>query len=156
MDKNLLYEYAQLMAGRRSHIGDSFYKNQKDYEIEAMQPKLAEQKRAKAYYLIWFVYRYILRRRTLEDTEPYANEETLRKYRLLSYVKHSLYLGLEQEIRFHKPEDIHIILEILYCRYNLIEQFDCFIRNTKKLRRRNCEEVKEKYRVILEEMGIEI
>lgn len=130
MDKNLLYSYAQVLSGKKKQIQMHLPKAQREYMTELDEIRITEEYRNRAYYLIWFVYRYVLGCKTLEETKPYANEETLKKYRLLSYILHnSLYVGVDKEICFRKAEDIDIILEILYNRYDFFEQMECFIRH---------------------------
>lgn len=138
MNHNLLYKYAAVLSGKRR----TFYsKNaEKDESVNA------EEKKKNVCYLIWFVYRYILQCRTLEETIPYQNEEILKKYKLSSFFINNAVFICNDEIYFRKKkEDIAIILEILYGRYTLWEQFDCFIRNTTGVRRKRCIAAKEKY-----------
>ena len=137
MDKNLLYKYADLLSGKSGRF--NFFDN--DIQKEEKE----EQKKSKVYYLIWIVYRYALQCRTYEETIPYQNEETLKKYRLHSWIINEYIFLCNGEICFRKTEDIAIILEILYNRYDLWQQFDCVIRNTGGVRRKRCMEAKEKY-----------
>lgn len=146
-DKNLLYEYAQVLTGRKKQI--RFMSQNVITEYEEMEQ--AEKKKKKAYYLIWFVYRYILRCKTLDEAMQYANTETLTKFRLSSYVLNAtIYIGngLDKELCFRKIEDIEMILEILYNRYDFFEQLDCFQRHTIKYRQKKCLSVIEKYQEI--------
>lgn len=151
MDKNLLYSYAQVISGEKKQLQAS--KSSKADITEADEIKMAEKSRNRAYYLIWFVYRYVLKCKTLNETKPYANEETLKKYHLNSYIIHNcLYIGINKEICFRKAEDIIIILEILYNRYGFFEQMECFIRNTKNVRQNRCKQVKKKYEEMFEKI----
>lgn len=116
-----------------------------------MNSEWLKKAEARAYYLIWFVYRYVLNCKTLDETKQYANEETLKKYHLKSYIVHNcLYIGANKDICFRKTEDIGIILEILYNRYGFFEQMECFIRNTKNVRQNRCRQAMEKYREMFE------
>lgn len=137
MNHNLLYKYADVLSEKKRH----FYNKDSEKDISVN----AEEKKKNVCYLIWFVYRYILQCRTLEETIPYQNQEILKKYHLHSLIKHESVFICNSEICFRKPEDIAIILEILYGRYTLWEQFDCFIRNTKGVRQKRCIVAKEKY-----------
>lgn len=137
MNHNLLYKYAAVLSGKKRH----FYNTDAEKDVSVN----AEEKKKNACYLIWFVYRYILQCETLEETVPYRNEDILKKYKLKSLLKHETVFICNDEIRFRKTEDIAIILEILYGRYTLWEQFDCFIRNTTGIRRKRCIAAKEKY-----------
>lgn len=138
MNHNLLYKYAAVLSGKRRHF--KIADGEKDVSVNA------EEKKKNACYLIWFVYRYILQCRTLEETIPYQNEEILKKYKLSSYFVNDAVFICNDEIHLRKKSgDIAIILEILYGRYTLWEQFDCFIRNTKGIRQKRCIKAKEKY-----------
>lgn len=151
VDKNLLYNYAQVIDGSMKQLQDS--KSHRGGLSESEELMIAQQRRDNAYYLIWFVYRYVLQCKTLEDTIPYANEETLKKYRLNSYIINNyLYVGIDKDICFRKSEDINIILEILYNRYGFFEQMECFIRHTSNIRRKRCIQAMEKYKEILSNM----
>ncbi len=140
MDKNLLYKYMELLSGKKNHIYGVDYHVSKEMQ--------QEQRKQTACYLIWFTYRYVLNCKTLEETVPYQNKEILKKYKLLSFITNTAVFLCNDEICFRKPEDITMILEILYNRYDLWEQFDCFIRNTEGIRRKRCVKAKEKYQEI--------
>ena len=95
----------------------------------------AESKRNNAFYIIWFVFRYVLGCVTLEQAELMATEEVLKKYKLVSlFHQRHIYIGVYglNEIYFYKYNegDINIVLEILYNRYDFFEQLECFIRRT--------------------------
>lgn len=138
-DMNLLYTYAEVLFGKRKQIQSA-----KGTGIQTLED--AEKKRKRAYYLIWFVYRYLLKCETLQEAMKYANNETLYKYRLHTYFQHlSLYIGDTPNIFLRKTEDIGIALEILYNRYNYIEQYDCFIRNTSQVRQSRCIAAKQEF-----------
>ena len=145
MDKNLLYIYANVLSGKAKQMRLVEYHGTNAKKTED-NGELDEERRKNAYYLIWFVYRYILKCETYEQTIPYQTKETLRKYRLLSYVQNEiLYIGMsDDKIKFRKVEDISMILEILYNRYSFMEQIDCFIRNTKKTRCSMCKQMKKR------------
>ena len=95
--------------------------------------------RNNGFYLIWFVYRYILKIKTLDEALKQSHKEIFQTYKLWdSLVKRELFIGVENyKITFFKEKDIEIILEILYNRYTVIEQFQCFIRSTPDYKRKN-------------------
>lgn len=148
MDKNLLYEYAKVMSGQKKqlHMDDHSEKEDSYYE----DIRRLEQRRKTAYYLIWFVFRYLLGCKTYEETIPYQTKEILQKYKVFSYIKNDyIYIDADGKITLHKLEDICIALEIIYHRYGLFEQMECYIRNTKKHRRTVCENVMTEYKQML-------
>lgn len=101
----------------------------------------SEMQKRQGYYLMWFVYRHVLGCDTLEKAKEYATEEILRQYRLWNFIWNSkMYVGIKgiNEMRFWKVEDMAIILEILYYRYEFFEQMECFIRNTSNMRQARC------------------
>ena len=73
----------------------------------------------------------------------------MQKYRIYSYVKNAyIYVDLDAELVF-RESDIAIILEILYNRYNIIEQLECFARNTHNHRKKKCLQVLEEYKQMM-------
>lgn len=152
MDKNLLYTYAEVMSGKRKQIQSS--KSYTEKRSEDDEIRTAEETRRRAYYLIWFVYRYVLNCQTLDEAMEYANEETFRKFHLYSFStsNSAIYIGTYKEICFRKAEDIPVILEILYNRYDFFEQLECFIRHTKNVRRSRCIKVLENHRKMFAEI----
>jgi len=141
MDKNLLYRYMTLLSGKKGYL----YATDKCNVSKEWQQ---EQRKQTACYLIWFTYRYILKCKTLQETVPYQNKETLKKFKLLSFFQNEAIFLCNDEICFRKVEDVSILLEIMYNKYDLWEQFDCFIRNTDGIRKKRCIEAKEKYQEI--------
>lgn len=139
MDKNLLYDFANNVDGSKGLLF-----RDTNYEGCLMQDKeyyKSEVQKKQGYYLMWFVYRYVLGCDTLERAKVYATEDVLRQFRLWTYIRNSkLYVGINgiNEMRFWKVEDMAIILEILYYRYEFFEQMECFIRNTSNLRQSRC------------------
>ena len=136
LDCNLLYTYAKGFAkcsGRfcmeKIHISDEEEKSEQE------QLTSAERKRQTALYIIWCVFRHVLGCRTLEEAEASATEEVLRKYKLVSLLKNRhIYIGVygDNEIYLYKYDegDINVILEILYNRYDMMAQMECFVRRT--------------------------
>lgn len=152
MDKNLLYTYAEVMSGKRKQIQSS--KSYTEDRSEHDEIRIAEETRKRAYYLIWFVYRYVLNCETLDEAMKYADEETFRKFHLYSFStsNSAIYIGTYKEICFRKAEDIPVILEILYNRYDFFEQLECFIRHTKNVRQTRCKQALENYRKMFAEI----
>lgn len=145
LDLNLLYRYAQIVSGEASYLREP------NKSTSSTEDKNTNSDRCqKGFYLFWFVFRYILKCETLEQALEYANEETLRKYCLLGYVKTRnavMYIGLEnnKDVHFSKVEDTKIILEILYHRYSLLEQLLCYARHTTGCRRTRSIEAARKH-----------
>lgn len=134
-DKNLLYMYAQTLIKDGKHHNTYIPSETGNEERDAMLD--AEAKRKSAYYIIWFVYRYILGCETLEEAKKYATMEVLKKYKIASFFSRNqarIYLGIyginEMYLYNFKGGDLDIVLEILYNRYDYIEQLECFIRRT--------------------------
>ncbi len=168
MDFNLLYRYAEVIKAINERRGKQLHSTCNNLKTEAgdirekeiAEIKIAKDRKMRAWYLIWFVYRYVLKCETLEDTIPYQNEETLSEYRIKSYIQNHIYLGADEDsialksgaivplikIWFRYVDDIGMILEILYNRYNFYEQFECFIRHTDKSRKKRAIEALEKYK----------
>lgn len=142
MDKNLLYIYVKsLYKGSCVSLSRQLFDlNNQIYEDcpEKNELYIAEKWKETGYYLIWFVYRYVLKCKTFEEAEMYATEEILKKYRLIPFfLRRRLYIGVYgmNEIYLYKAkkddmEDVKIVLEILYNRYDFFEQLECFIRRT--------------------------
>lgn len=133
MNKNLLYTYASKFTKAGYNRGLYVPSNTGDCEVDEMLD--AEEKRKSAYYLIWFVYRYVLKCRTFVEAEKYATPEILDKYKLTALFRPNqkrIYLGVyglnEIYLYNYKNNDIGTILEILYNRYDYFEQLECFIR----------------------------
>lgn len=141
MDKNLLYLYVSNLAnGNRK----SLYITRETGDMKRDELLNAETRRNSAFYLIWFVYRWVLGCETLEQAEQYANEETLKRYRLTPLFGHNqkrIYIGIygvnEIYLYDYNSGDLNIVLEILYNRYDFIEQLECYIRRTQGTSRKN-------------------
>lgn len=142
MDKNLLYLYASKLT--KNGRNQSFYTPSNTGDAERDELLDAEAKRKSAFYLIWFVYRWVLGCENLEQAERYANAETLRKFKLSPLFGHNqkrIFIGIyginEIYLYDYKHGDLNIVLEILYNRYDLIEQLECYIRRTQGTSRKN-------------------
>ncbi len=164
IDYNLLYGYAEVLKGngKQLHLTCNNIKTDEGdiREKEISEIKIAKERKKRAYYLIWFVYRYILNCETYEETIPYQNKETLSEYRIESYVRNHIYIGADedsialstgasfplQKMWFRKTEDIKIILDILYNRYSFYDQFLCFVRHTDNSRKGRAVEALENYK----------
>lgn len=137
-DKNLLYRYAQMLSSGK--IFSSAKHTTKD--------EFAFEKCREGYYLIWFVYRYVLECETLEQAVSQNHEYVLKKYGLINYIrKYAVFIGTETEniVSFRYVEDMPVILEILYCKYPLFKQFNCFMHHIKGVRNKRCLAVKKYY-----------
>lgn len=157
MDKNLLYDYAQLFSSRKKNL--CFF-GRSDEELTEQEVHQREvEAKDKTFYLIWFVYRYVLGCETLEEALQYDAKEVLDTYKLKALIgvsssQNTLYVGIDKECMLRKYEDMPIVLEILYKRLNFWEQLDCFIENinTGKItsqRYKRCIEARERYRELL-------
>lgn len=166
IDFNLLYSYADVIKGKGKQIHltcNNIEKKSDSYDFrdkEFANIRIAIARKRRAYYLIWFIYRYVLNCKTYEEAKPYMNKETLSKYRIESYVRNHIYLGADEDnhplpnginisfikIKLQQIEDIEIILDILYNRYDFFEQFECFIRHTENSRKKRAIEALEYYK----------
>lgn len=142
MDKNLLYLYASKLIkdGRNQNL----YVPSNTGNAERDEMIDAENRRKSAFYLIWFVYRWVLGCETLEQAELYANAETLKRFKLIPLFGHNqkrIYIGIyginEIYLYDYKNGDLNIVLEILYKRYDFLEQLECYIRRTQGTLRKN-------------------
>lgn len=134
LDKNLLYMYAAMLMKRGNHqlyIPSDTGNEERDDMLNA------EAKRKSAFYIIWFVYRYVLGCRTLEEAQEHTDADTLKTFRLTSLFernKRRIYIGAyglnEIYLYDYKGGDLDIVLEILYNRYDFFEQLECFLRRT--------------------------
>lgn len=164
LDKNLLYDYAKFLSGEKQSLKFHCRIEEKDNKQEGTrrvhryqsdnedeQFKRQKEERDKVFYIIWFVYRYILNCKTLEEALQIPVEEVFKKYRLETLIRnrYCLYIGIDRDVMVYKESDMCIILEILYKRLGFWEQLDCFITHTKGCRRTRCIEVKEKYEELL-------
>lgn len=165
VDKNLLYDYARFVSGEKRslkffcRVEDKESKTDGEKRIhrykcdsEDEQYKREKEERDKVFYIIWFVYRYILNCKTLEEAMQVPVEYVFKTYRLETLIRnrYCLYIGIDRDVMVYKESDMNIILEILYKRLGFWEQLDCFIEHTKGCRRTRCIEVKEKYKALLE------
>ncbi len=155
MDKNLLYLYAKSLAKPNSK---AFYQSFFSVIVQTGDEDrdeliIAEKKCQAAYYLIWFVYRYILGCKTMEEALKYANEDILKKYKLIHFFeKRCIYIGVygidEIYLYKYKENDLNIVLEILYKRYNFFQQLECFFKRTEgsgRTTRKRCIKSGQKY-----------
>lgn len=95
------------------------------------------------YYYIWFLYRYVLGCETLEEALQYANAKTMKELGIgrcfitKEDQKSTLVLGNEafgtlvlctHDVGKKPVIFLKIVLEILYGRYNYLEQLECYIK----------------------------
>lgn len=147
LDKNLLYVYAKSLNVKGATyfsrvLFDTTYKFEGDVyqKEEKKELYLAEKWRETAYYLLWFVYRYVLGCETYEDAVKYATLEILEKYKLAHFFKkRHIYIGVYKTNAIYlynlysdktNMEDVKIALDILYNRYDFCEQLECYVRHT--------------------------
>lgn len=132
---NLLYTYADVLIGKKKNL--VWYSKDK------------EDVKNNAYYLIWFVYFYVLNCKTLEQALAQKEHGAIfKKYHLSPFLNNCvLYVGGGERTQpFYLETDIPIILEILYNRYDYLEQLVCFSNHTVKMRRKKCLETIELYK----------
>ncbi len=155
MDKNLLYLYAKSLAKPNSK---AFYQSFFNAVVQTGNDErdehiIAEKKCEAAYYLIWFVYRHILNCATLADALVYADETVLRRFKLTHFFeKRCLFIGVygidEIYLYKYKENDLKIVLEILYKKYNFFQQLECFLKKTEgtgRTTRKRCIQSSQKY-----------
>lgn len=115
---------------------------------------------SETYYLIWFVYRYVLECRTYEEALKYADEKIFSKYGISDSLFYRGYemaegkkerllsIGSEEfgtitikvsERSFYQSNNksriqntIEFLLDIIYHRYNYLEQIECYIKHFSK------------------------
>lgn len=120
MDRNLLYEYAQTLSGDRQRMA---------------LPEDKEQMMFDAYYIIYFVYKYILSCDTLSEVYRYTDISTIKAYHIDKFASR-IYVGYGINSIHLGYGNITTILEILYNRYSFFEQMECLYRNTSNARSR--------------------
>jgi len=141
-NKNLIYSYVSCLTGETRIM--EWSSDDEDSE------KTDEMCCKNCFYLIWFLYRYVFGCETYEQACEYATEDVLKKYKLYSRLHNRMiYIGTNKELEFYKVEDMKIILEILYKRYALFQQIECFMKHTsgdvKTLRYKRAAALKETY-----------
>lgn len=158
LDYNLLYTYARgFMTSGSRFCMEKFCISPKEEVTEESEIKNIEVKRQTALYIIWCVFRHILNCKTLQEAEVLATEENIRKYKITNLLrKRYIFIGVYgiNEIYLYKYEegDINVILEILYNRYDLMEQMECFARRTEgqqRKTRKRCIRMMKQYREML-------
>lgn len=138
MDKNLLYIYAnRLVKGVNNAQG--YFLPICTGNRERDEYDNAERKKSTAYYLIWFVFRYVLGCKTLDEALKYADIDTLNQFKLTPFfLQKKLYIGIYgiNHICLRSPEhDITVALEILYNRCDILEQLELYANSGKKKRK---------------------
>lgn len=155
---NLLYMYARALGkeGGEAHYQRLFDIPQTDNE-ELREMYYAEERRKTAYYIIWFAFRYVLECKTLEEARWNANREIMKKLKLNGFFvpKYKyIFIGAYglNEIYLYRPEDLNIVLEIIYNRYDFFQQLECYIRlteGTNRTSRNRCIKTMQQYKEIL-------
>ena len=149
---NLLYKYADVLAGNQCYIilktSESGAKKQTDTENDQKDTlvksyihnmtnckssfsRISVEQREAVYYLIWFVYYYVLQCKTLDEALKQDHHKVLQEWGLYKFIYNKyIYLGGDACILpLNREKDVAIILEILYNRYSVIEQFECYLRH---------------------------
>ena len=136
LDYNLLYTYAKgFVTNNGRFCIEKFCVSPKEEVTEESVINDAEVRRQTALYIIWCVFRHILNCKTLQEAEMLATTENMQKYKIANLLrKRHIFIGVYgiNEIYLYKHEegDINVILEILYNRYDLMGQMECFARRT--------------------------
>lgn len=106
------------------------------------------------YYYIWFFFRYVLQCETYEQALQYTDLESIKKYGIARFFYRQtggkqvrLTIGNEVfgELRLYEwtiqragvVMYLQIVLDILYNRYNYLEQIECYIRHQPVLKTKN-------------------
>lgn len=164
MNKNLLYTYAALLSCKSRRFEEMHGRADRDEEMseQEIHDKEVRDKNI-GFYLVWFVYRYILNCKTLEEALAVPLSTALDEYKLKQIVvsNRRIYIGIDKDVQFYKPEDMPIILEILYKRLGFWEQLDLFIekggqKNYRTRRQTKCLEAKKRYMALLSAGGQEM
>lgn len=122
--KNLLYVYADcISSGKNKMIVCS------PADVEAND----EEKTIRIYFIIWFVFRYCMNCKTLEEAMKCDKQKVLEKYRLKPFFTgRNLYIGTaEHRMTIYETSDVDLVIEILYKRLNAIEQLECYVKHMK-------------------------
>lgn len=161
---NLLYKYTDVLVGNQSYIAWKSPVNRIENDIQAslisrikmittqetLTNSATNEQREGVYYLLWFVYRYVLECETLEQALEQDHIKVLQEMLLYRFIQDKyIYIGGEfLYIPLSRKKDIKIILEILYNRYSIIEQFECYLKhygNINDKRTAICKEAVELY-----------
>lgn len=148
---NLLYKYADVLSGNQCYLvlkpsikgkkDQSDKENKKEDAIKlyiqnmtngkSNASRITPEQREAVYYLIWFIYYYVLECKNLEDALLQDHIKVLKEWGLYKFIFNKyIYLGGDAcFLPLNREKDIEIILEILYNRYSVIEQFECYLRH---------------------------
>lgn len=119
---NLLYIYCDCLENRTESVRLNDKKSDFGFSCEESNNRI--------YYIIWFVFRYCLGCETLEEALQQDLEQVLEDYRLRQFFSaRRIYIGSEDyKIKLNNAtNDLPLVLEIIYGRYDVIEQLECFI-----------------------------
>lgn len=119
---NLLYIYCNCLENRTESV--TLNDKNSDFGFSC------EESNNRIYYIIWFVFRYCLECETLEQALQQNFEEIIDDYRLRQFFSaRRIYIGSEDyKIKLNNAVgDLPILLEIIYGRYDVIKQLECFI-----------------------------
>ena len=128
---NYLYEYAFILHGAR-----------KNFEA----PEEQFSKRNKAFYIIWFVYKYLLNCNSAEEAYAYCNEETKKKYKLTAFFCNE-WIFIGNNIFFHTKRytEIKTVIDILYKKASYSEMIRLYIMNLPANNVKLLDKLKEQY-----------
>ena len=88
-DKNLLYLYSRSLLQEKNKFFGTFQ------SFCGEKSEYAEKKKKIGFYLIWVVFRYVLKCETYQEAIKYATKENLKKYNLNTILhQRVLYIGI--------------------------------------------------------------
>lgn len=135
-DANLLYQYAE---GASVKYHTTYFNSANDM-----------------YYLIWFVFRHVLNCKSYEEALKYAQVQTFQKYGIIKSLYYeeeeqkknlltigdkefgvininvytsSLFKKEKSSKKSKTQKTIEFILDVLYHRYNYLEELECYIKH---------------------------
>ena len=115
--------------------------------------EISEEK--EIYYYLWFLFRYVLECETYEQALKYTDLESVKKYGIARFFYKQiggkqtlLTIGNSEfgELRLYEwniqraagiTMYLQIVLDIMYNRYNFLQQIDCYISHQPKLKNKN-------------------
>lgn len=140
---NLLYKYTDVLVGNQTYVVLKSSTSRRETENQAsIKPylhsitnqeetanRITSEQREDVYYLIWFIYYYVLNCKTLEQALEQDHIKILQEWQLYKYIWNKyIYIGGDVlSLPLNRKRDIKIILEILYNRYSVIEQYECYL-----------------------------
>lgn len=149
-DLNAIYAYVGVLNGDYRRISVVQFEYYIDKYVEE-NDKLTFNKIdvcQNCYYIIWYAYRYILKCKTLKEAKMYADSNTIEALKLGSIIRsRKLFICNDCNLYFAKESEMPVILEILYGRYDLKQQLNCYANGIATCKRTKlCREYIEKIR----------